>query len=585
RIASVRLSVGTTLEEIDSVLAALSADPARGNGPLGRQLATLPPWPHIELQAAAFGNLVLEQDSEGDAEDAAADRKLWVELAQAAVSGEGPGDPAAESLLVSDTQKEDGEEVAYDRVVLSYLSQLAEEGSGRVGAGEGRLRERVARLLKTLDAETLKRLLEAGADHRDRKRAPLTSSQILSVDAVVEVLESAAGSPDHTISHNLLRLLHKLAHNSGQASTKPEAAAPNDHNPALRKNVARLLGNWGLENPNPGSYTAILQGMVRQAPSDRPGEALVPCEPSLILRMAMELDCIGPSVTSATDQLLDRREFETVASLLDSVPHSSAAQELWRRVATPERLRLELQAERPDRSVVTMLVGRMGDAAAEPLLEALENSANRSARAAALRLLHSMGAGVGPAAVARIADAPWYVQRNLLQLLADPAHWPPDFTPAAFTTSPDQRVRREAMKLMLQSPAHRAEAIERGLGDSDERIVTMALTSALEDCPGDAIESVARLAASELTPSKMRVLAMRVLTRTGSSEAVVCLTAVAFPARRWLPNRLAPKSPEVLAALAGLTELGTTDPRVRRLMADAARSRDPEVRAAAGEQA
>src|SRR5690606_34949449 len=81
RIASVRLSVGTTLEEIDSVLAALSADPARGNGPLGRQLATLPPWPHIELQAAAFGNLVLEQDSEGDAEDAAADRKLWVELA------------------------------------------------------------------------------------------------------------------------------------------------------------------------------------------------------------------------------------------------------------------------------------------------------------------------------------------------------------------------------------------------------------------------------------------------------------------------------------------------------------------------
>src|SRR5690606_2870261 len=172
RIASVRLSVGTTLEEIDSVLAALSADPGRGNGPLGSQLGTLPPWPHVELQPAAFGNLVLAEDFDADVEDAAPDRKLWVELAQAAVAGDVPTDSAAESLLVADKRAEEGEEVAYDRVVLSYLSQLAEEGSGRVGAGEGRLRERVARLLKTLDAETLKRLLETGADHRDRKRAP-----------------------------------------------------------------------------------------------------------------------------------------------------------------------------------------------------------------------------------------------------------------------------------------------------------------------------------------------------------------------------------------------------------------------------
>ena len=84
---------------------------------------------------------------------------------------------------------------------------------------------------------------------------------------------------------------------------------------------------------------------------------------------------------------------------------------------------------------------------------------------------------------------------------------------------------------------------------------------------------------------ELRVLAIRALTNAGGADAIGRLIQIAFPARRWLPNRLAPKSPAVLAALAGVAALGSGDPRVRWLIARARLDRDPEIRAAAGSAA
>jgi hypothetical protein len=580
RIASVRFLGGTSLEEIDALLGALSADPNRGEGPLGPRLARLESWSHIELHAAAYDRLTLEVEADR-ADDDRTQRDRWVELAQAAVSEEPPSPEDDQSLIVTDrTIGEDG--VTYDRVVTSYLSQLADERSGRVGAGESRMRQRVERLVKSLDPPTLRRLLEAGADQAAQRRAPLDSSQILAVDAVVEVLEAAAESPDHTISHNLLRLLHKLAHNAGRSGKANEAKTGDA---GLRKNVARLLGNWGLEDPNPGSYNAILEGMVRQAPTDRLMEAPVPCEPGLVIRMALELDCVGPSVMHAVDQLLDRREFEALAALLAKAPGRDAAESLWRHIATPERLRAEFASERPDFAVVTLLVDRLGDAAAETLIDALERAAGRTTRAAVVRFLREGGPGMRQAAAHRLPDAPWFLQRNLLQLFLDPASWPGGFSPVPYAKSPDGRVRREAIKLMLHSRPHRSEGLALGLGDTDPRVIGMALSSAVEDCPALLVPQLAAIASNEKLEMDLRVLAIRTLISTGGSDAIGRLIGIAFPPRRWLPSRLAPKSPAVLAALAGICSLGSTDPRVKWLITRARLDRDPAIRAAAGSAA
>ncbi len=581
RIASVRFLAGTSLEEIDSLLGALSTDPNRGEGPLGPRLVQLAPWLHIELHAAAYDKLALEAEENAPDDDAAPQRDRWVELAQAAVADDPVADSNDESLIVSDRGVAE-DSLTYDRVVTSYLSQLAEERSGRVGAGESRLRQRVERLLKSLDPATLRRLLEAGADQAARPRAPLDSSQILAVDAVVEVLEAAAETPDHAISHNLLRLLHKLAHNAGRPESHGDARSAD---PGLRKNVARLLGNWGLEDPNPGSYNAILEGMVRQAPTERLMEAPVPCEPTLVLRMALELDCVGPSIIKAADQLLEKRDFETLAALLARAPTSTASDALWAHIATPERLRAEFAAERPDFAVVTLLVDRLGDAAAETLIDALERAAGRTTRAAVLRYLRAGGPGMRQAAADRLPDAPWFLQRNLLQLFLEPATWPAGFSPVPYAKSPDGRVRREAIKIMLHSRPHRAEGLTLGLGDTDPRVLGMTLSIALEECTPALVPKLDAIAANERIEMELRVLAIRALTNAGGSDAIGRLIQIAFPARRWLPNRLAPKSPAVLAALAGVASLGSGDPRVRWLIARARLDRDPEIRAAAGSAA
>jgi hypothetical protein len=581
RIASVRFMAGTSLEEIDSLLGELSADPGRGAGPLGPRLSHLEPWAHIELHPAAYDRLALEIDPGVTGEDTAAQRDRWIELAQAAVADDPAPADDEESLIVADRSMTE-DELTYDRVVTSYLSQLAEERSGRVGAGESRLRQRVERLLRSLDPATLRRLLEAGADQAARRRAPLDSSQILAVDAVVEVLEAAAETPDHTISHNLLRLLHKLAHNAGRADKGDDTRSGDA---GLRKNIARLLGNWALEDPNPGSYNAILEGMVRQAPTDQLLDAPVPLEPATVIRMALELDCIGPSVLKAVDQLTEGGELETIAALLTKAPPCASVEALWDRVATPERLRAEFTAERPDFAIVSLLVHRLGDAAAEPLIDALERATGRTTRAAVLRFLRDGGPGMRQTAADRLPNAPWFLQRNLLQLFIDPVTWPGGFSPAPYAKSPDGRVRREAIKVMLHSRPHRNEGLELGLSDGDARVLGMTLSSALEECPPLLVPLLDAVARNEKVEMDLRVLAIRSLVASGTPEAVSRLVAIAFPARRWLRNRLAPKSPAVLAALAGISVLGSTDPQVMWLITRARRDRDPEIRAAAGNAA
>jgi hypothetical protein len=582
RIASVQLMRGATLEEVEDVLTALSEDPLKGDGPIGRRLDKVGPWDHVRLRGMGFDKFAL-QKSDGSVpaatEGSAADRDAWVALARLALST-GPGDEApddADPLVVAQAIGQKAGEVAYDRVVLGYLSKVAEEMSGRKSAGEDQLGQRLSRMIEAMDPDTLRRLLETGADLAGRRKFALNASQILAADAVMEVVQAAAQATNQTISHNLLRLLHKLAHHAQDGTVEVRVEADR----ALRNNVARLIGDWELADPNPTRYTAMLEGMVRSSPDDPGVIGESGCDPEIIVKMALELGCVGPAVYTAADVLLDRKELGRIAQLLETMPYTAASEGLWHHVATPDRLEAELQAIPMNHDAVAILVKRIGAGAADSLLDRLASAEDRSTRATILKQLTALGPSVGSMAVARLADAPWYVQRNILVLIGRLGQWPDQFTPMSYAGNPDARIRREAIKLLLESPGHTTDAILLGLRDTDDAIATMAATTALDSCPPAALPLLERITVDPERSPDLRAITLRILARTRAPEALRLLLALAMTRRLWLARGLAPKSPLLLSALAALASHWGEDPSATEALSLARQHADPEIRAAA----
>jgi hypothetical protein len=582
RLASIQLTRGATTLEIESLLDALSADPQRGEGPIGKRLDRIAPWSHVRLHPVGYDRLKLRsRDSKPEAVPGAdtPPQDSWVELAQLALANEQSGAPGeADPLVVADAIGRKSGEVAYDRVVLGYLARVAEEMVRRSDIRQDQLAQRISKLIGALDQDTLRRLLEASSDGVEQRKFVLNASQILAADAVLEVVQAAAQASHQTISHNLLRLLHKLAHHAEEGPLDIRAEAEG----ALRTNVARLVGDWQLEDPNPSQYNAILEGMVRRGSTEFSAVKLqMGCDPEIIIKMALELDCVGPPVYAAVEELVGRRELVQVANLLENGSQVPAAEQLWRYLATPERLELELAASPLDQDAVTILVERIGADAAESLLDRLASASDRSTRAAVLKQLLALGPSAGRTAVKRLPEAPWFLQRNILVLLGRLGQWPEEFSPEKYAGNADARIRREAIKLMLESAEHQGRGVVLGVRDADEGIVSLALTAALEACPVEAVPAIRAIALDPRRPSDARVLAIRSLGRSRTPDTLEMLRGLVIQRRRWLGPRLAPKSPELLAALGALTTYWREDPAASDALSRAQQHSDPDIRVAA----
>jgi hypothetical protein len=578
RIATVRFERGVSMQEIDDLLAGVAADPQGEAGPFGLRPEAGSGWTRLRIQPPELTRMFL-QDDEPEERPETPSGALWLGLAHLALSSDGevtdnPEDP----LLVARAIDTQPEQVAYDRVVLDYLGQMADEMSGRQGAWEPRIRERVSRLVTSLKPETLRRVLEAGADHAERRRFALTASEVLAVDAVIEVVEAAAATTGQSISHQLLRLLHKFAQHAEAGPEHGRAEAES----MLRRNVAQLITDWNLEDPNPGAYTAVLEGLVRRAPEAAPAEEdRLDCEPETLLQLALEIDCGGRRVEAALEELVAGGRAPVAIELLRDAPANATADTLWRQLATPARLRAELSAEPPDFITVEGMVSRLGPMAAEPLLDLLERATTASVRGRALRLLAGIGPSTAAAAAARLKDAPWYVQRNLLVLLRTLRTWPPGFSAVSYARHPEARLRREAYKLLLEFPPHRTSAIVHGLDDASSEIVTLVLRAAVDDCPREALRAIERFTDDWRRPAEFRALAVRALARASGPQALGRLVQLAGARRSFLGWRLDGHSPVALAAVSALARYFGAHPQVAGLLEAARDHSNPEIRLAA----
>jgi len=376
-----------------------------------------------------------------------------------------------------------------------------------------------------------------------------------------------------------MRMLSKLAAHAEQGTPQARTLADS----ALRDQVRGLLTGWDLADPNPEAYGQALQRLSQAGPGlAAPAQQMHAPEPDRVVKISLEADAVGPNVWRACATMVDTgRLAELVGLLEEASPDIKATQELWERAVSTDSLRWLLVHEPVDFATVDRLLPRLGERAADPLLDTLAEAEVRATRRAVLDRLKGLGPALGPNITGRLGDERWYVKRNLLTLLDELPKLPAGFSALQWLSHEDARVRLEAFKLGLKAPEERDRAIIQALADPEPRLTRMALIAARQGIPARAVPRVIALANNRQIPWELRLQAIRVLGGSRSPHAVEVLLAMTDGGRTLLRRpKLPPKSPELLAALSALATGWGVEPRATAVLARAALSSDPEIRAA-----
>src|SRR5213083_3119081 len=594
-LGAVTFHRGLRVTEVADVLKTLAVEAERTGEPLGLGLPErLRAWDHVRLHPVTYERLELVQeddstagsvDDKGGKERGLRGAQLWVGLARAALTagamagGDAPAPPTEPSVIAKAIDQHPGG-AAYDQVIVGYLLQIADELKSTGGAEAAALRRRTSKLVGALQPGTLRRLIEMGGDNAQRTKFAIDATHGLAVDAVLEIVRAMADASHKTVSDPLVRMLSKLAQHAeqGTAEARPQA------DEALRDQVRDLLQGWTLEDPNPDAYTQALKKMSAAAPFNAArSEWQQSAEPLRIVQTALEAGVLGFGAWRAIERLVAERHVGDLVDLLAVSPPSPDVGPLWTRVTSPDVVRELASTEPPDFATLDRVLPRLPVDGFEPLLDVLGASESRTTRRGLLDRLTHAPRELGPLIAARLArEIPWYVTRNLLLILDGLPALPDGFRAANFIAHEDARVRREALKVSLKVPAEREAALLGALRDADPRMVRVALTAALEDCPPSAVPPITQVAHEQTVPSELRVLAIKVLGRVKNVVALTALLEIVDGGKNWLGRpRLAPRSLELIAALMALAAGWRNDGRAATLLALAAASNDPDIRSAA----
>jgi hypothetical protein len=589
-LGAVKILPELDAREMASVLAALAIDIGRRERPIGMEDEEyLSQWPNVRLLPLTFDQLaLLDEDGGGPGvggpgeggqhktSQAPTSKQLWVGLAKAALKQDdvnGEPEPAVVARALNEGPRDEN----YEKIVVDYLLQLAEELKTKGGAEAAALQMRLSAMLGGLDEPTRQRILEMGGDALQRRKFMLDASQALAVDAVLELVTAAAASPGQTISHSMVRMLSKLAQHANEEASPLRDAADGE----LREQVAKLIKDWELDDPNPDAYRNALERMASQAPVFQ-GLDEHPSEPSRLVAMGFEIDTLGEPVWRSVDAMVEQGQLGALLDLLDAAPPGWMRDTVWHYVASPSQLHAELLRTPVAIDAVSRLVDRLQLAAIDPLLDAIEMADERTA-SALIDLLAGMGSEVGRFIVPRLASARWPLLRTFLAILGRLPQWPAESSPQDYVAHPDPAVRREVLRVLLRSSASRSEAIVRALADGDERVVRMAIGAALSSCPPEADAMLRERAMDDALSPDLRALAVRAVASLSAPETRDWLVERTLGKKRWYAFRrpLAPKTPEMLAAISGLAAHWAEDPAARSVVDLARRSSDAEVVSAA----
>jgi hypothetical protein len=588
-LGAVTFRRGCDAAQIRDCLATIAVEADRTGQPLGLgPSAQLTAWSDITLYSLTYDALELvggperEQGEEEEADARTRADQLWVGLARAALASDTEDDPESEPTstdpgIVARAIDQHAGGTAYDQVIVGYLLKIAEELRTSKGGEAAALKKRVSKLVSSLDDRTKGRLLDMGGDRMQRQRFMLNASEGMTLDAVVDLVKAWAGAEQQDISHSLVRMLEKLSRHAEESDGERRQVA----DASLREQVRDLVQGWGLADPNPGAYSQSLEAMSRhRSEFAAPKKDRFLPEPQRFLEMALEVDTPGERVFRAIDQLVEQGRLSWVIQRLEEAEAPRVVPAVWDYIGGGTKLREMLTAQNLNSETLDAVVERMGIACAEPMLDVLAETESTQSRRMLVDRLARFGGELGPRVVAWLDDPRWYVQRNMLSVLAELPQLPPDFNGAKFLQHADPRVRRQAVRVGLRSPTLRDRAVCSAISDSDERIVRMGLSAALESCPETAVALIVQKAVAADSEAQ-RLMAIQVLGSSGRPAALNALLSIAKPRRRSLLG-LKPRSwsKESIAAVRALRSFGS-DQRATRVLEMAAKSRDPVLERAA----
>lgn len=600
-IGAITFKAGIGHAELHEMLRVVSVDPDRSDNPIGLDPRyTQPIWPHLRIYPLTYDRLRLvdEEPSGDETEQSRSTRtraaQLWVGLARAALAAgqvqagedwahDGTHDEAhdeADPEVVAQAIESHSRETAYDQVIVGYMLQIADELKAGTTAESATLKRRISGLVSNLDQSTLGDLLEMGGDCTQRRQFLLSASEGMAVDAVVDLVQAASSTHEQTISNSFLRMLQKLAqhaeHDTGRRRIEAETS--------VREQIASLIRGWSLTDPNPDAYSLALQRMAAANPIFQvaPEQRFLP-EPERVIHMALELNVTGDTVERAVDAMIERDRHRWMLDEVQTADSPLAAKAILDRVASLDEIAKLLERENVDADLLDQLLAHAGLSAADVMLDALIASESSHTRRPLISLIVGLGPDVGPHVMRRLENSQWFVRRNMLALLSELPELPETFDAMDYIDDAHGRVRHEALRILLRDDDTRERAICVGLADTDDHNVRLALTAAARDCPAAAVPLLVSRATSG-SKRDQRVAAIRVLGATASREALEAFLRIAAPHKTLLGTKPPAKSPEYLSALAELTQFAD-DPRVRKVLAVAAKSRDGEIaRAALGER-
>lgn len=590
-LGAVKFSAGVTEDELTDMLATVSVDAGRLPRPLGLESPeVLTQWPHIRLFPLTFAQLqLLEEDPNADGEDdgskanGSRSAALWVGLARAALVAQvdklDTDDPAGvDPSVVAKAIEEHKRDAAYEQVVVGYLLQIAEELKHKSGRDAAALQRRISQLIAQLSPATLERLVKMGGNRKQQQKFVLDAAQGMALDAVVELVRAASESSGQNVSHSMVRMLSKLAAHaeSGPSTTRSQADG------ALRDQVKKLMEGWQLDDPNPDGYRLALEKMAVAEPKLSNVEHSFPIEPERLLAMGLEIETLGDQVWRSADAMALKPDLAPLLNLVDNAPSLWMRDTLWRHVATPARLRLQLALDPLPVQTLERMLRRMGVSAVDPILDALEDASDEKRQAALVALLERIGAPAGRVVLERLPGLRWSLVRPLLAALGRHPEWESGYQATQWMDHPDAAIRREALRQLLRAPDSRDAAIVRALADADEGNVRLGLGAAMTNCPRDAALVLRTRADEALLSADLRALGIRALSSNRNPDTPAWLASRVVKMGKLIKREsLVSKSPEMLAALEGLAIHWRDHPAARTPLSLAAVSGDPEIVGAA----
>lgn len=578
-LSALRFDRGLEQGELGDLLRRLSAEgPGERAQPLGLA-ETLPTWPHIRLSALGLGDLEIVEGEPGDAGSAS---RLWLDLARAALADDQADAAELEESdlspsVVADAIERKSGSGTYDQVIAGYLIEITRAVGGAPGPDAAPLVERMNRLVRALNPDTLRRLMAHGGDRRQQREFIREAAGGLPVDAVVHLLSATADAAERPLSEFLLRMYEKLAmHAEGRT---PAALFADGE---LRSHIQTLVDGWTLANPNPSSYGRALTAIASTPAAAGPKAPVEAIGADRMLKMCLELDFGGDALIRSVDRLVEEGRATVALELLAEAGAGRTTSTARARLGRIENLPALLDDAALDVERLVPVVERMGGPGLTALLDLLTQSEDRGVRRRAFDVLAALGPVVAPAADARLrSETRWYVLRNLLALHETLGTWP-GLELDGLARHGDGRVRREALKLLLRDPDRRDATLARILQDSEARVVQLVRSAEGRALPPRTLGVLTRRIRDGDLPEPLRASLVRLLAWSAEVEARDALIGLAVRGRTLLGRlRLAPATPVALAALEVLADRWSGDPTAADVLKRALRGRDPAIRAAA----